>query len=347
MMRRKKTAWLAAIALLVAAAVAAPARAADPVADFYRGKTLRIIVGFGVGDGFDIYARLLARFMAAHIPGEPTIIVQNMPGAGSLVALNYVNNAAPRDGTVLGMINPVTTVQHVLQPDIANFDPLKLNWIGSMTTDYYNCGFWTDQPVTLADLQSKHFTVGSTATTGGTYAGDRVFEAVLHLDFKIVPGYTNLGELRQAAERGEVQGFCGVMAMTLKSTFWSTYQAKQLQIPVRANLAPDPDMPDVPNAFALVKNEGDRQLLMLLAGPWYFGRPFMAPPAVPAARLEALRTAFKSALADPALLAEAKKENLEIHPLGVEQIVDTIKQIDKIPPAVIERAKPMFGVGAK
>ena len=218
--------------------------------------------------------------------------MQNMPGAGSLVALNYVNNAAPHDGTVIGMVNPVTTVQHMLQPEVANFDPLKLNWIGSMTTDYYNCGFWTDKPMTLADLQSKHFIVGSTATTGGTYAGDRVFEAVLHLDFKIVPGYTNLGELRQASERGEVQGFCGVMAMTLKSTFWPTYQAKQLQIPVRANLTPDPDMPDVPNAFDLVKSEEDRQLLMLLAGPWYFGRPFMAPPDVPAPRLEALRAAF-------------------------------------------------------
>jgi len=343
---RRKTGWPGLIALALTATLALEARA-DPVADFYHGKTLRIIVGFGVGDGFDIYARLLARFMAPHIPGEPTIIVQNMPGAGSLVALNYVNNAAPRDGTALGMVNPVVTVQHMLQPEVANFDPLKLNWIGSMTSDYYNCGFWTDKPVTLEDLRTKHFTVGSTATTGGTYAGDRVFEAVLHLDFKIVPGYTNLGELKAAAERGEVQGFCGVMAMTLKSTFWPIYQAKQLQIPVRANLAPDPDMPDVPNAFDLVKSEEDRQLLMLLAGPWYFGRPFMAPPDVPAARLEALRAAFAATLADPALLAEAKNENLEIHPLSAEQIVATIKQVDATSPAVIERAKPMFGVGAR
>jgi hypothetical protein len=137
------------------------------------------------------------------------------------------------------------------------------------------------------------------------------------------------------------------MAMTLKSTFWPTYQAKQLQIPVRANLAPDPDMPDVPNAFDLVKSDEDRQLLMLLAGPWYFGRPFMAPPDVPAPRLAALRAAFAATLADPSLLAEAKKENLEIRPLGADEIVATIKQIDDIPPGVIERAKPMFGVGAK
>jgi tripartite-type tricarboxylate transporter receptor subunit TctC len=344
---QRKTGWLALPAALLTTTATFPARAADPIADFYHGKTVRIIVGFGVGDGFDIYARLLSRFLPAHLSGEPTIIVQNMPGAGSLVALNYVNHAAPHDGTVIGMVNPVTTVQHKLQPEVANFDPLKLNWLGSMTTDYYNCGFWTDKPMTLADLQSKHFIVGSTATTGGTYAGDRVFEAVLHLDFKIVPGYTNLGELRQASERGEVQGFCGVMAMTLKSTFWPTYQAKQLQIPVRANLAPDPDMPDVPNAFDLVKSEEDRQLLMLLAGPWYFGRPFMAPPNVPAPRLAALREAFAATLADSALLAEAKNENLEIHPLSAEQIVDTIKKIDDISPSVIERAKPMFGVGAQ
>lgn len=333
--------------LAILAAMVLPARAADSNADFYRGKTMRIIVGFGAGDGFDIYARLLAQFMGAHIPGAPTIIVQNMPGAGSLVALNYVDNVVPRDGTAIGMVNPVVIVQHLLQPEIAKFDPLTMNWIGSITSDYYNCGFWTDKPVTLADLRSKHFVVGSTATTGGTYAGDRVFEAVLNLDFKIVPGYTNLGELRQAAERGEVQGFCGVMAMTLKSTFWPSFVAKQLQIPVSARLAPDPDLPDIPNAFDLVKSDEDRQLLLLLAGPWYFGRPFMAPPGVPAERLAALRAAFVATLADPALLAEAKQEQLEIHPLGDAQIVATIEKIDATPPSVIERAKPMFGVEAK
>ena len=342
---RQAIRWGFAIVLLLAGAL--PARAADAVADFYHGKTLRIIVGFGAGDGFDLYARLLAQFMTAHMPGEPTVIVQNMPGAGSLVALNYVDHAAPHDGTVIGMVNPVVIVQHLLQPEVANFDPLTMNWIGSMTSDYYNCGFWTDKPVTLSDLLSKHFVVGSTATTGGTYAGDRVFEAVLHLDFKIVPGYTNLGELRQAAERGEVQGFCGVMAMTLKTTFWSTFTAKELQIPVRANLAPDPDLPGIPNAFDLATSEADRQLLLLLAGPWYFGRPFMAPPDVPGDRLAALRAAFDAAMSDPALLAEAKNEQMEIHPLTGAQIVDTIKQIDATPPAVIERAKPMFGVGAK
>ncbi|HEY3920310.1 MAG TPA: hypothetical protein VGL83_21160 [Stellaceae bacterium] len=334
------------IALLLAGPAAMPARAADPIADFYHGKTIRIIVGFGAGDGFDLYARLLGQFMGAHIPGNPTILVQNMPGAGSLVALNYVSNAVPRDGTALGMVNPVVIVQHLLQPEVAKFDPLTMNWIGSMTTDYYTCGFWTDKPVTLADLEAKHFTVGSTATTGGTYAGDRVFEAVLHLDFKIVPGYTNLGELREASERGEVEGFCGVMAMTLKSTFWPTFVAKQLQIPVAATLAPDPDLPNIPNAFDLVKSDQDRQLLLLLAGPWYFGRPFMAPPDVPAARLAALRAAFDVSMADPALLAEATKEQMEIHPLTGTQIVDTIKKIDDVPPSVISRAKPMFGVGA-
>jgi tripartite-type tricarboxylate transporter receptor subunit TctC len=344
--RMKRRAIGLGLLLSIVGAAVAPARAADAVADFYHGKTLRVIVGFGVGDGFDIYARLLAQFMAAHIPGEPTIIVQNMPGAGSLVALNYVDHAAPHDGTVIGMVNPVAVVQHLLQPAVANFDPLTMNWIGSMTSDYYNCGFWTDKPVTLADLESKHFIVGSTATTGGTYAGDRIFQAVLHLDFKIVPGYTNLGELRQAAERGEVQGFCGVMAMTLKSTFWSTFVAKQLQIPVRATLAPDPELPGIPNAFDLVKSDADRQLLLLLAGPWYFGRPFMAPPGVPAERLAALRAAFAQSLTDPALLAEAKKEHLEIHPLTDPQIVDTIKKIYDVPPGVITRAKPMFGVGA-
>ncbi len=335
------------LALLLSALGAARGAAADSVGDFYRGKTIRFVIGFGAGDGFDVYARLAARYMGAHIPGEPTIIVQNMPGAGSLTALNYVLNAAPHDGTVIGMVNPVTTTDPLFQPQIARYDAAALPWLGSITSDYINCGFWRKEPVTLHDLQTKPFVVGSTATNGGSYAGDMVFSNVLHLNFKVVPGYGNMGELTHAAEKGEVDGFCGVMAMTLKSALWGTYTNGNLQIAVRAMLQPDPEMPDVPNAFDLVHSDEERQLLMLMAGPWYYGRPMLAPPGLPPERLAALRAAFDATMRDPALLAEAKHLNMEIHPVSADEIVATIKKIYEAPKPVIERAKPLFGVSDK
>ncbi len=344
-MGNHRTALAVATLALGAAAVATPARAAEGVENFYHGKTIHFIVGFGAGGGsFDAYARLAARYMPDHIPGHPSVIVQNMPGAGSLNALNYVMHSAPRDGTVIGLVNPVIAVRARLQPKLVPHDPRKMSWIGSMTTDYYTCGFWTAKPVTLRDLETKHFVVGSTATNGGTFAGDKVFESVLHLDFKVVPGYAHMGELLHAAERGEVQGFCGVMKMTLKAQLWKQYKSGQLQIPVRANLNPDPELAGVPNAFDIIKNKADRQVLTLLAAPWYFGRPVMAPPDLPKDRLAALRAGFDAAMKDPALLKQAEKEHLDIRPLTGQQVDDEIKEIYDIPDAVIAHAKPMFGV---
>jgi len=339
-----KRAFLAVscLALMIAASIV-PA-AADEIADFYHGKTIRDVIGFGPGDSFDLYARLIAKYMGAHIPGEPTIVVQNMAGAGSLTALNYVTNSAPRDGTVIGMINPVATIQPLLQPDLVKFDPRMLDWIGSIATDYYTCGFWTADKVSLKDLRLRQFIVGSTATTGATYAGDMVFMSALHLNFKVVPGYGNMGELNHAAERGEVQGHCGVMATTLKSTLWPVYTAGNLQIAVRATLGSDSEFPDVPNAFDLVTSDEDRQVLLLLAGPWYYGRPMLAPPDLPKARLAALRAGFDATMKDQAFLDEAKNLRADIHPLTGAQVADTIRKIYEISPAVVARARPMFGV---
>jgi tripartite-type tricarboxylate transporter receptor subunit TctC len=331
------------LSLLLAIAAVAPA-SADDSADFYRGKTIRNIIGFGPGDSFDLYARLVARYLGAHIPGNPTIVVQNMPGAGSLNALNYVMNVAPRDGTVIGMVNPVATIQPLLQPDLVKFDPRTIDWIGSLATDYYTCGFWTADKVSLKDLQGQQVLVGSTAITGATYAGDMVFMSTLHLNFKVVPGYGDMAQLNHAAESGEVRGHCGVMATTLKSTLWQTYTDKKLQIAVRASLTADPDLPNVPNAFDLVTSEEDREVLLLLAGPWYYGRPMFAPPGLPQERLAVLRTAFEAMVKDPAFLDDAKTQRADIHPIPGSEVSDTINKIYAIPAAVLDRARPMFGI---
>jgi tripartite-type tricarboxylate transporter receptor subunit TctC len=326
----------------------APA-AAQSLEDFYRGKQVRLVIGFGAGSGFDGYARLVARHYPRHIPGNPAMLVQNMSGAGSLTALHYVLNTAPPDGTAIAMVNPTTAIDPLFHTEQANYDPRALAWIGSITADTTTCGFWTDRRVTLADLKRERFIVGGTALTGGTATADRVLKAMLGLNFQIVAGYKDLPELNQAAERGEVAGYCGVMASTLKaSNLWDRFNEGKLQLPLQVALEKDPDLPaDIPNAFDLVTSEEDRQILLLLVGPWYFGRPFTASPNVPPERLAALRSGFMATMRDADFLAEAKRLLLSIRPVAGEEIQRTIRDIYAISPAVLERAKPMFGIDGK
>lgn len=329
----------------LACLLAAHAARADDEAEFYRGKSIRMVVGLGAGDSFDLYARLAARHLPSHIPGKPSVVVQNMPGAGSLTALNYMMNAAPRDGTVIGVINPAATIQPLLQPDVARFDARAIDWLGSLASDHYTCGFWSTEKVTLQDLREREFVVGSTATTSATYAADQVFMRTLGLKFRIVPGYGTMNELNHAAEKGEVRGHCGVMAATIKTSLWQTYTSGRLRIAVQASLRPETAFPDVPNAFDIVTAVDDRQVLMLLAGPWSYGRPLFAPPGLPAARLATLRAAFDAMVRDPLFLAEARDIRAEIEPLSAAAVSETVRRIHDIPPAVLERARPMFGVG--
>jgi len=327
----------------LALSAAAPALA-DPVEDFYRSKQIQLAIGFGVGDGFDTYARVLARHMPRHIPGKPPIVVQNMPGVGSLKALSYVLNVAPRDGTAFGLMNPAATVDALFSPEQAGFDPRTIDWIGSMSSDTTTCGFFTREPVTIDLLKSKRFVVGGTAATSGTMRANRVMASVLGLNFKIVSGYRTLGDLTLAAEKGEVEGFCGLMASTLRVNFWDRYRGGALQIPVQAGIERDPDLPaSIPNALDLAASEADRALVRLFAGPWYYGRPFMAPPNLPPERLAALRKAFDDMHKDPAFLEEARRIKLNVRPLTGAQVHDAVVKVYETPKDVIERARPIMG----
>jgi tripartite-type tricarboxylate transporter receptor subunit TctC len=332
------------IALLATFGAHAQTASPDEDAGFYKGKSIRLIVGSGAGDSFDLYGRLISRHLGDHIPGKPTIVVQNMQGAGSLNALNYLMNVAPRDGATLALVIPVSTIQPLLQPAIAKFDARNINWLGSVATDYYTCGFWTKDKLSVSDLQSREFVVGSTAVAGATYAGTRVFANALDLKLRLVSGYGTMNELNHAAEKGEVEGHCGLMATTLKTNLWDQFQKGQLQIVLRASLSEDPALPDIPNAFNLVKSDEDRQVLLLLAGPWYYGRPLAAPPGLAPGRLQTLRDAFEAMVRDPAFLADAKELRALVDPLTAAQVAETIGKIYAIPPEVVTRARPLFGV---
>ena len=315
--------------------------------DFYKGANVRFIVGYPTGATFDTYSRLLSRHMPRHIPGRPNMIIQNMPGAGSLTATNYLANVAPKDGSVIGMPNPVNTVEPLLNPTVARFDPRKFSWIGSMNTEISTCGFWGAKVSTFEDLRTKNVVVGSTGPSAGSTLDSRLIAGVLGLNFKIVTGYPGLAEARLAAQQGEVDGHCGLTVSSLKADLWADFKKGVAKVPLQMGLKKHPDLPDVPNAFDMVKTDEDRQVLTLIFGPWTYGRPVIGPEGVPADRLAILRTAFMAAIKDPEFTKEAEKLSLEIQPLGPEEIQKTLAEIYRTPASVVERTRKILGIVVK
>lgn len=332
----------AAGAIVAAFGLAAPALAQD----FYKGANIRYIVGYPPGSTFDTYSRLLSRHMGKHIPGRPVIVIQNMPGAGSLTATNYLANVAAKDGSVIGMPNPVNTVEPLLRPQAARFDPRKLSWIGSMNTEIATCGFWGEKVSNVDDLRNKNVVVGSTGPSSGSTLDATVLASVLGLNFKIVTGYPGLAEVRLAAQQGEVDGHCGLLVSSLKADIWEEYKKGIAKVPIQMGLSKHPELPEVPNAFDMTKTAEDRQVLTLVFGPWSYGRPVAAPEGVPVDRLKTLRAAFMASMDDADLKIEAGKLNLELQPRGPDFIEKTVADIYKTPPAVIERARKLLGIPA-
>ena len=339
---------LRAMVSISLAFAAAPAVAQDPVADFYKDKTVRIVVGVAVGSGYDINARALARHLGAHIPGNPNVIVQNQPGAGSLTMTNSLYASGPFDGTVIGApFNGMPTAP-LLQPNGVRFDPTKLNWIGSTNRDTQVFYVWHTAPIEkLEDLRTTQVLVG--ATNPGTTQVDfpKVAADILGLKFKIVSGYKGTHEIHLAMERGEVQGMGSNGWLALKALNSDWLRDKKVRLIAVYNEQPDPELKDVPSVFSLAKTEEDRQALRLLVARLEYGRPFFLPPDVPPARVEALRRAFDATMKDPAYLAEAEKLKIDVDPLSGEQVAALIKLVLATPPAIAERVAASLDGGAK
>ena len=311
---------------------------------FYAGKTVRLIVGYPPGSTFDTYSRALIRHIGRHTPGNPTWIVQNMPGAGSLTATNYMANIAPKDGTVLAMPNPVNLVEPLLNPPNARFDSRKFTWIGSMNSEISACAFWTDKVKTHDDMQKKQVTIGTTGSAAGSTLFAHVLVATMKYDFKLVAGYPGLNEVRLAALQGEVDGHCGLLVSSLKTDHWDEYKKGNIHVPLQMALKKHPEIVDVPNVFDMVKSPEDKQVLLLAFGPWNFGRPVMAPEGIPEDQAKILRKAFMDTVTDPVFLEETRKINLEIQPLGPEEISKLLSQLFETPPAIIERTRKIIGI---
>ena len=333
-------------ALVIAAAVA-PATSAvaqqDAVAAFYRGRTVQAVVGYTPGSTFELYLRMFVRHLGRHVPGNPNIVVQHMPGAGSLKATTYLAGVAPRDGSVIGIINPVTTIEPLIDPANTKFDPRGFMWLGSLNSEISTCGFWAKDLRTLADLRRREVVVGSTGPASGSTVDAKILGPLAGINFKVVTSYPGLTEVRLAAERGEVDGHCGLQVSAIKTVAWDDFKSGRIAVPVQMALQKHPELPDIPNAYDLAVKEDDRALFRLIFGPWAYGRPLLAPPETPRERVAALRAAFKSAVADPAFLAEAGKINMEVQPMAPEAIGKLVGDVLRTPAPVVARARVLLG----
>jgi len=329
-------------------AFAADARAQeDAVAAFYRGRTVQAVVGYTPGSTFELYLRMVTRHLGRHLPGNPTIVVQHMPGAGSLKATAYLATVAPKDGSVIGMINPVTTIDPLIDPANSKFDARAFRWLGSLNAEISTCAFWAKDIKTLADLKRREIVVGSTGPSSGSTVDAKVLGPLAGINFKVVTSYPGLTEVRLAAERGEVDGHCGLQVSAIKSVIWDDYKSGRFSVPVQMALAKHVDLPDVPNAYDLATKEEDRALFRLIFGPWAYGRPLLAPPGTPPDRVAALEAALKATVADAQFLAEVARINMEIQPMEPDVVAKHVDEVLRTPEPVLARARVLLGVQSR
>jgi tripartite-type tricarboxylate transporter receptor subunit TctC len=312
---------------------------ADSVADFYRGRTVEVYVGYSTGGGYDIYARMLARHMGRFIPGNPTLLPKNMEGAGSLRLANWLANAAPRDGTAFGTIGRGTAFDPVLGQPGAQFVAGDLSWIGSMNNEVSICASWATSGVaSFEDLLTKELLVGAVSNNDDTGQFAKVMNTVLGTKLKIVAGYPGGNDVVLAMERGEVQGRCGWSWSSVLAARMSWWKEKKINILVQLALTKHPDLPDVPLVTDLATNDAQRQMLRMIFARQVMGRPFVAPPGVPKERVAALRKAFMDTLADPDFLADCAKAKLEIAPVPGDKVEALVKEIYATPAEVAKQA---------
>jgi tripartite-type tricarboxylate transporter receptor subunit TctC len=330
-------AWLVLSALLAAST---PAAAQQSVADFYKGKTIRLIVGVGVGSGYDLNARLLARYLPAHIPGNPTVIVQNQPGAGSLTMTNALYNTGPFDGTIMGASFNGMPTTPLLEPSGARFDANKINWLGSTNRETQVTYVWHTAPVQkLADLFTTELVVGAQAPGSTQYDFPILTNHLFGTKFKIVTGYESTPKIHLAMESGEVQGNGATNWSTIKALNSNWLAEKKITLIMQWGLKKNPELADVPLVMEMAKSDADRQALELALARLEFGRPFFLPPNVPADRVEALRRAFDAAAKDPGFLADADKSKIEVDPLTGEQVAALVAQVSRTPADTVARVR--------
>jgi tripartite-type tricarboxylate transporter receptor subunit TctC len=328
-------------AACVATSVACPASAQqDDIASFYTGKTIRLVVGVGVGSGYDINARIVARHFGNHIPGKPQIVVQNQPGAGSLTMTHALYNNGPKDGTTIGASHQGIPTAQLLTPEQTRFDPAKLNWLGSSNRETQVTYAWANVPIkSIEDIRKTKFIVGSQAPGSSQNDFPVALNKLFGFAFSVVNGYESTSKIHLAMERGEVHGIAAVNWSSLTSLQPQWLAEKKINLIGQFGMRWHPELKGVPMWLDIARNDADRQAMELLLSRLETGRPFFLPPDVPEARVNALRRAFDATMKDPAFIAEADKSKLEVDAMTGEELAAFVIKLNATPPDVVARVR--------
>ena len=331
------------LAALVAL-LAAPCAAAEPD-NFYAGKRLTIVVGYGAGGGYDQYARLFAQHVGDHLPGKPTVIVENMPGAGSRRAANWLYNAAPKDGTVVATLGQNTPADQLLGTQGIQFDARRFAWIGNMVVGNNTLAVWHGAGArTLEDATKKEIVLGATGASSTSVIYPQVTNNMFGTRFKIISGYRGGGDINLAMERGEVQGRGSNAWASWKSINPEWLRDGKIVILFQIGLKREPDLADVPLLAELAKDASRRRVLELLSGDVAIGRPIVAPPGLSVERIAMLRRAFDDTVRDPRFVADAAQRRMDLSPIGGAELQEIAASIASAPPDIVAQLKQAIAV---
>lgn len=329
------------IALVSVSAIPRDGRAADAAADFFKDKTVTITVGYGVGGGYDSMSRFYARHMGNFIPGNPQVVVQNMPGGPR--SANTLYNVSPKDGTALGVFASSTALDPLFGNQEAKFEAEKFEWIGSLDRDVNACATWngaSQNIKSLSDLIAAKKTVvfgaSAAAATSSTHA---VFlKKMFKANLRVITGYEGTNTVKLAMQRGEMDAACGLQASSVKTSYMAEVKSGEMQFFVQFGAKPEPLFADATMMYSMIKNDEDRKIADLIFGQTEIARPLAAPPGTPKDRVAALRKAMLDTAKDPAFLAEAGKMNLDIKPIPGEEVAKMFADYMKTPPDLAKKA---------
>ena len=330
------------LAALLCLPLAATSARAEAAADFFRGKTITINVASGAGGGYDFFGRALAKHMGRHIPGNPTLIVQNMPGAGGARMVNYLYNVAPQDGTAIGVPLAPAAQAQVLDPSPIKYDAIKLQWIGNLENSVGILFVWHGSPVkSAADLMTRPTPLAGSGKSSATYQIPVLANALLGTKFNVVLGYPGAAEMEIAIERGEVEGRAATW-QTLNATQPTWIKDGKARIVIQSVLKRAPQLPDTPTYIELAKTDEARKIFEFLALQNITGRTLIAPPGVPAARVVALRRAFDAVVKDQVMLSELTRAGMVIEPNTGEEVQAVVERMIATPPEIVARMRKLL-----
>jgi tripartite-type tricarboxylate transporter receptor subunit TctC len=335
---------VAALLTLVGAFACCPAAAQPSVADFYKGRQIDMYIGTPTGGGYDQYGRLLGRHMSRHIPGNPTIVYRNMPAGGGRQAMNHVYNVAPADGTAIGITIRNIGFDPLFGETATMIDALKLTWLGSLNNEIPVCVAWHTSPFhSIDDIRKDEIVMGSSGLTASDAIHAKLLNRIAGTKIRLIHGYNGSTGVHLAMERGEVQGRCGLGWDSIVSRYAHWTKDNKISILAQFGLSKHPDLPDVTSIMELAKTPQDKQLVELLLAPLQMGRPFFAPPGVPADRVQALRRALDATAKDPAFVADVEKQKVELFHMSGEDVESLVRRIYATPQDVVEIGKQLSG----